>query len=78
MKYAYEEGDFKKVGQIAHKIKPSIDTLGVHLLEDEIREIEANAETYGDSEELSAMVLYLENTIKRVLVELQKVKNKTS
>ena len=77
MKQAYQSGEFKKVATIAHRIKPSIDTLGIHLLKDEIREIEANAESYGDSEELSAMILYLENTIKRVLIELQKVKSKT-
>ncbi|MFD1293701.1 PAS domain S-box protein [Lutibacter holmesii] len=77
MKQAYQSGDFKEVARIAHKIKPSLDTLGVHLLKEEIREIEADAETYGDSEELSAMILYLENTIKRVLVELQKLKSKS-
>ena len=76
MRQAYEIGDFKKVSEFAHKIKPSIGTLGIDLLKEEIREIEVNAQVYGDSEELSAMILYLENTIKRVLFELQKVKVK--
>ncbi len=77
MRQAYEKGDFKKVGEIAHKIKPSIDTLGIDLLKEEVREIEVKAEIYGDSEELSAMILYLENTMKRVLVELRRIKAKT-
>lgn len=75
IKKAYKDGDYKKIATIAHKIKPSIDTLGIYLLKEEIREIELNAETYGDSEELSAMIIYLEKTIKQVLIELRKVKS---
>ena len=40
MKDAYHIGDLKKVGAIAHKIKPSIDNLNIMALKDLIRDIE--------------------------------------
>ena len=37
---AYENKDLTAINKIAHKIKPSIDQMGIHSLKDEIREIE--------------------------------------
>jgi len=44
LKAAYDIGDFIKVKEIAHRIKPSIDTLGIDVLKNEIRAIEKNAD----------------------------------
>jgi PAS domain S-box-containing protein len=40
MALAYSEENLKKMGEIAHKLKPSLDTLNVTSLKSEIREIE--------------------------------------
>lgn len=34
------EGDYEKVGQVAHKIKPSIDLLGIDSLKELVRTLE--------------------------------------
>ena len=45
---AFEEKDLQTVSAIAHKIKPSIDLMGISSLHDVVRDIEARAKNGDD------------------------------
>ncbi|QTN39559.1 Hpt domain-containing protein [Cryomorphaceae bacterium] len=55
MNEALNQEDHVQVGQIAHKIKPSIDLLGIENMRDLVRQIERNGkdnDPQGDLKEL--------------------------
>jgi len=71
LKAAYDIGDFSKVKAIAHRIKPSIDTLGIDVLKNEIREIEKNADKYKSSERLNGLISKIAKVIEKVITDLK-------
>lgn len=73
IKEAYAENDFERVKKIAHRLKPSIDNLGIISLKHEIRSIEKNAETLKTSKELEQLISNLETVINEVVITLKKV-----
>lgn len=73
IKKAYDENDLTKVAAIAHRLKPSIDSLEILSIKNEIRELEKLAKTndqYGRMEEL---IEILENVTNKVVEELKKL-----
>jgi PAS domain S-box-containing protein len=68
---AYEQKDFEKVKKTAHRIKPSIDTMGIESLKEEIREIEQSAEAYQTSPQLELLIKNLEKIITEVVSKLR-------
>ena len=59
MSEAFENRDFEKLKAVAHRMKPSIDNMGIPL-GTEIRQIEQLAANKTDSEEMKSLVgLYL-------------------
>jgi PAS domain S-box-containing protein len=73
LKTAYEIGDYSKVKAIAHRIKTSIDTMGIDILKDEIREIEKNAESLQSSEQTEKLISKLDTVINEVAASLKKL-----
>jgi signal transduction histidine kinase/DNA-binding NarL/FixJ family response regulator/HPt (histidine-containing phosphotransfer) domain-containing protein len=73
MKLAYVNNEFDKVRKIAHRIKPSIDNLEIASLKNEIREIELNAETYQNSEQLERLILKVEQVLNEVFSNLKPI-----
>jgi CheY-like chemotaxis protein len=71
MKEAYANNDFIKLKAVAHRIKPSIDNMGILLLKNEIRDIETNAETYKRSEQLEKLLSKVEQVISEVVQKLK-------
>ncbi len=69
---AYSEGDFEKIKKVAHRLKPSIDNMGIAELKNEIREIEELAEANKPSERLEKLISTLQNVVEDVLLELKK------
>ena len=67
---AYNEENFEQVRKLAHHIKPSIDNMGIRCLKNEIREIEANAETYKTSARLEWLITSLSKIINEVVATL--------
>ncbi|MFZ4769178.1 MAG: response regulator [Ferruginibacter sp.] len=63
---AYKEGNWLSVRRIAHRIKPSIDNLGIYSLVNEIREIEKDAETNQGSDRMDWLMEHFEKVIKAV------------
>jgi HPt (histidine-containing phosphotransfer) domain-containing protein len=66
---AFEKGDFDTVSTLAHKIKPSIDIMGIKALQDPIRAIETNAKATGD--QLAGLVPKLDHVLSSVFDELK-------
>lgn len=64
---SYQKGDFEKVRAEAHRIKPSIDNLGIHTLQKEVREIEKLAQLQQPSERLEQLVENMGRTITEVV-----------
>jgi CheY-like chemotaxis protein/anti-sigma regulatory factor (Ser/Thr protein kinase) len=73
MKLAFVNNEFDKVRKIAHRIKPSIDNLEIASLKNEIREIELNAETYQNSEQLERLILKVEQVLNEVFSNLKPI-----
>jgi CheY-like chemotaxis protein len=72
IKEAFTNDDTIKVGKIAHRIKPSIDNLGIEILHQVIRDIEKNATTYS-KETLQDSINFVEMTIAELIIQLKKI-----
>ena len=72
MQEAYQAGDLEKVSQLAHRLKPSIDTLHVVSLKDTIREIEQEAEQHKAAPQLELKVRRVEEVVRQVAEQLKK------
>ena len=66
---AFEKGDFEKVSALAHKIKPSIDMMGIKDLQEPIRTIEKDGKESG--QELPNLVPKLDKILTTVFDELK-------
>ncbi|KAB7727588.1 PAS domain S-box protein [Rudanella paleaurantiibacter] len=71
IKEAYANRDFERVAKTAHRIKPSIDNLGVASLKEPIREIEKKATVYQTSAQLETLLTRLDKIVNRVVIQLQ-------
>ncbi|MBB5634978.1 PAS domain S-box-containing protein [Pedobacter cryoconitis] len=69
---AYHDGDYQKISKVAHRIKPSIDAMGIVSLKDEILEIESSAIEYGKSSKLEGLIDHLDIVIDKVVKALNK------
>ncbi|QDK81321.1 PAS domain S-box protein [Spirosoma sp. KCTC 42546] len=70
IKEAYAIGDFEKISKTAHRMKPSLDNLGIISLTETIRTIEAKADVYGASEQLEQLIDKLDKVITKVVNDL--------
>jgi len=71
IKNAYTNDQMEQVKKIAHRIKPSIDTLGIILLKEDIRDIEKNADVYGRSEKMNLLIEKLETVLVNTINEIK-------
>lgn len=70
IKQAYEINELEKIKKLAHRLKPSIDNLGIVSIKEEIRDIEKNAATYGQSEQLQKLITVVVTVVENVSHEL--------
>lgn len=71
MKEAYAVGDFEKMQKTAHRMKPSIDNMGIALLHNDIRDIEKNAAIYQTSDRLEILMNKVDSIISRITNDLK-------
>ena len=71
MQDAYRAGDFERVSGVAHRLKPSIDTLNIHTLKEALGEIEQSAPAYGTSPRLESLIRHVADVVLQVAGELQ-------
>ncbi len=67
----YEQENLEKVKTLAHKMKPSIDILGISSLTNEIRLIEKLAEEQKQSHELSSLISLLNKNMAKTIEQMQ-------
>lgn len=71
---AYSQGDFQTVSKTAHRIKPSIDNMGILVIKDEIRLIEKLAVENPESPELVQSISKVKEVLNQVVTLLNKEK----
>lgn len=72
IKEAYTAGDLDKVRSAAHRIKPSLDSLGIHSLKEDILNLEKNAADLHASGKLEDIILRLDDVISKIIADLEK------
>ena len=70
MRSASKAGDAKRVGDLAHRLKSSVDSLGIAKLHDAVRELEALGKTGEASVRIEELLEELERVIALAVVEL--------
>ncbi len=75
MKEAYANKDLDTIYNIAHKIKPSIDAMGIEVLREDIRDIEKTAFEKNDSEEFEKKLLFLFFILDKAIDQLKEDPN---
>lgn len=68
---AYKVKDLDTVYKISHRIKPSIDSMGITILYDDIRQIEKDSKDGIDSPELEKNILFLFSVLHQVVNQLK-------
>ncbi|NID09890.1 PAS domain S-box protein [Fibrivirga algicola] len=68
---AYALGDYETVRRVAHRIKPSIDNLGIKVLKDDIRTIEKEAGISLSADQLDSLLAKLKDVVTKVATDLQ-------
>ncbi len=68
---AYGQKDLEKVKAVAHRLKPSIDNMGIHSLTKEIRQIETLALSGDQEQELPGLIEQLETVLVEVVGKLR-------
>lgn len=71
MKEKYLEADYKAMSFIAHKIKPSIDNMGIASLKEPIREIEQKGKLQMDDGTIPYLLETIKITINQVVCSLK-------
>jgi PAS domain S-box-containing protein len=69
---AYDARDLHVVYSISHRIKPSMDLMGIDLLKQPIRFIEKQCKDNNDSDELKKQISYLKIVLSKTLIQLRK------
>ncbi|UFH54871.1 Hpt domain-containing protein [Spirosoma sp. KNUC1025] len=67
---AYESGDFKRVRHIAHRIRPSIENMGINSQKEVLRRIEHLAQLNDESGELKMLIVSFDKAINKVALSL--------
>ncbi|MCK5781786.1 MAG: Hpt domain-containing protein [Flavobacteriales bacterium] len=68
---AFENSDYNKLAAKAHKIKPSIDIMGISALKQVVRDVENICNNQTDIDKLDGLVSQLVIVIKNVINELK-------
>lgn len=71
---AFASGDYSTVKKIAHRVKPSIESMGIVSLSDEVRKMESSNWDEGSAEELQRLIRHFETTLIEVVEQL-KIRN---
>jgi len=65
------ESDYLEIKSAAHKMKPSIDMMGIGKLKNEIRNIEKLALEHADVMTLNNAINYLDSILNQVMLQLK-------
>jgi PAS domain S-box-containing protein len=71
LKKALLDDNWEQVAKLAHKLKSTIDSMGIKSLRQEVRTVEANAKAKEALEEIPHLVATIDATIKECIGQLQ-------
>jgi HPt (histidine-containing phosphotransfer) domain-containing protein len=71
MKKAAADARWPELGGLAHKIKPTIDTMGIDALKELIREVEKEGKSSANTEQLPAKVDKVISTLNLVIERMK-------
>lgn len=71
MKEKYATKDLTGMGELAHSIKPTIDSMGIVSIKDTIREIEKCGKEKNDSSTLPMLIEKVESVIANVVAAVK-------
>jgi HPt (histidine-containing phosphotransfer) domain-containing protein len=71
LKKALQEENWDQVGKTAHKLKSTVDSMGIKSIRQEIRTVEANAKQKQSLEEIPALVATIDSVITECIGQLQ-------
>jgi hypothetical protein len=71
LKQALQKQDWEQVSKMAHKLKSSVDSMGIKTLRNEIREVESKAKKMESLETIPALVEKVDQTLVHCMVQLQ-------
>jgi CheY-like chemotaxis protein len=75
MEEATAQGDWEKLRQAAHKVKPSFNYVGLKDMSVLTAKIEECAKKVENTEQLSEMIALIKNTVEKAYVELEEELN---
>lgn len=67
----FKQGNLIKVGDIAHKLKPSIDILDITTIQQTIRDIEKLAKKEAPAKEIEPLIDYCAKVLDKVYIQLK-------
>ncbi|MDH3650981.1 MAG: PAS domain S-box protein, partial [Saprospiraceae bacterium] len=68
---SYHSGDLQKMGLLAHKMKPSVDNLGILSIKQDIRTIEKAGREGNIDADLEEVILKINKTIEKVILKMR-------
>ena len=71
MKDHLKFAEWKKIGDVAHKMKPSFTFMGIHAAKDLILALEKKGRLQKDTDDIPEMVSKLDSICAKALVELE-------
>ena len=71
LKNAMEGANWEQVAKTAHKLKSTIDSMGIKSIHQEIRTVEAKAKALDSVETIPALVATIDSVIKECIGQLQ-------
>jgi response regulator RpfG family c-di-GMP phosphodiesterase len=71
LKNALQEENWELVGKTAHKLKSTIDSMGIKSIRQEIRTVEANARQKEGLDEVPSLVTTIDSVIKETIGQLK-------
>ncbi len=75
MKQHLNSAEWNALGAVAHKIKPSIDTMGIDLLREDIRSIERFGKEALNTDQIPALLEKIERVLDKVADDLRSEMN---
>lgn len=71
LKTHLSNSNWNDLGAVAHKIKPSIDTMGISILHEDIRLVERYGKEGSNTDEIPALLGKIETVINKVIDDLK-------
>jgi HPt (histidine-containing phosphotransfer) domain-containing protein len=71
MKQHLSTANWANLGAVAHKIKPSIDTMGIEILREDIRSLERYGKEASNLDEIPGLLDKVDKVLDRIKADLQ-------